>query len=676
MRGGTNGMTCIRSIVTLLAALATVAALAAPSGAYQRPGRTEVVSQGSDSLTCTGPGLYDAGWFLRVALDARARRVAFGSGHCDLVAGDTNGRPDVFVFDRTTSDIRRVSVTSSGQQVMSPPARGREGSYNASISANGRFVVFDSNAVGLVPNDTNLCRDVFIHDLRLGTTKLVSMDRDGNAPSRPLQSESPYAGGCDSYRASISADGRFVTYESWASDLVANDENQFRDVFLFDRRTRRTTLVTTGYDGSQVPATPPSEQNVGSLYYGASISASGRYIAYASHAPNLVKDDTNSQADVFVFDRKTGKTERVSVWSDGSQMTGHLRITNTCFSQSLSDNGRWVAFTAGRLVPNESSGGVYVYDRKTRRIQQATVDSVGQETDFMHSGGCFISGDGRVVGITVEIGGTKVAGQTLDQGDNHIAIHRRPTGATELVDRSSRGELGEDCDFPNTPALSFGSADRYGRYVAFVSCSQNLVARDPHPRWRDLFVRDIGPELGIGSYSGAPAQQSQAADTIEIETMSEILGRISEHDPVKDVTNLLTEQGANLYGASLAYRPQYDDLFAAIELEHMPHVLPGVVSPVFYGLRFKVVDKSYEVRATSLLGGTFGLFDCTDSPACTKIADLRGGYGTTGMRVVFSLPLDEVGLENGGELQRVSAFSALGTYAIGAGRILDTVTIK
>jgi hypothetical protein len=103
--------------------------------------------------------------------------------------------------------------------------------------------------------------------------------------------------------------------------------------------------------------------------------------------------------------------------------------------------------------------------------------------------------------------------------------------------------------------------------------------------------------------------------------------------------------------------------------------VPGL-SPIFYGLRFGIEDRSYEVRATSLLGGTFGLFDCTHSPTCTKVADLRGGYGTTGMRVVFLLPLEEIGLENGGQLKDVTAFSSLGSYLSGTTKILDQVKLK
>jgi hypothetical protein len=107
----------------------------------------------------------------------------------------------------------------------------------------------------------------------------------------------------------------------------------------------------------------------------------------------------------------------------------------------------------------------------------------------------------------------------------------------------------------------------------------------------------------------------------------------------------------------------------------MPRVVPGA-SPIFYGLRFEVDDRRYEVRATSLLGGTFGLFDCTTSVACAKVADLQGGYGTTGMRVVFSLPLKEIGLEDGGALSNVEAFSALGFYMTGPTKILDTVRVR
>lgn len=142
-----------------------------------------------------------------------------------------------------------------------------------------------------------------------------------------------------------------------------------------------------------------------------------------------------------------------------------------------------------------------------------------------------------------------------------------------------------------------------------------------------------------------------------------------------DVHAALTNQGANLYGASLAYRPM-PTCSRRFELEYMPTVLPGI-SPIFYGLRVEVEGKSYQVRATSTLGRTFGLFDCTGSrPVCSKVATLRGGYGTTGMRVVFSLPLDEIGLQEGGKLKDVEAYSALGSYLSGASKILDSVRIK
>ncbi|MGH2755516.1 MAG: hypothetical protein ACRDLB_13950 [Actinomycetota bacterium] len=210
-----------------------------------------------------------------------------------------------------------------------------------------------------------------------------------------------------------------------------------------------------------------------------------------------------------------------------------------------------------------------------------------------------------------------------------------------------------------------------------MSTSSCLVEGDDSHYPIDIFLRDLGTELGIGGLGGAAPNQDPPDDRVCVGDVCVPPGAaVSSADDADDLDDALTEQGANLYGASLAYRPHYDDLFAVIELEYMPKVIPGA-SPTFYGLRFESAGRSYEVRATSLNFGTFGLFDCTGSrPACAKVADLRGGYGTTGMRVVFSLPLREIGLEKGGKLRGITAFSGVGSYLTGASKILDAVRLE
>src|SRR5438034_1099294 len=222
------------------------------------------------------------------ALSADGRFVAFTSAAPDLVAGDTNGVSDVFVHDRQTGATERVSVDSAGTQ-------GNGESTDVALSADGRFVAFTSAAPDLVTGDTNGVADVFVHDRQTGTTERVSVDSAGT------QANGAGTG------VALSADGRFVAFTSAAPDLVAGDTNGAADVFVHDRQTGRTERVSVDSAGTQA--------NGASC--GGALSADGRFVAFASAAPDLVAGDTNGAADVFVHDRQTGTTERVSVDSAG-----------------------------------------------------------------------------------------------------------------------------------------------------------------------------------------------------------------------------------------------------------------------------------------------------------------------------------------------------------------------
>src|SRR6185295_1250039 len=153
-----------------------------------------------------------------ISLDGRF--LAFQSGASTLVAGDTNGNYDIFVRDRQSGTLERVSVSTNGSQ-------GNLNSFASpsSISADGRFVVFTSSATNLVPNTPSAHGDIFLRDRQSGTTELVSSNPAG------AQSNS------SSFFPSISGDGRFVAFQSSATDLVTGDTNGFEDVFVRDRQT-------------------------------------------------------------------------------------------------------------------------------------------------------------------------------------------------------------------------------------------------------------------------------------------------------------------------------------------------------------------------------------------------------------------------------------------------------
>src|SRR5439155_932379 len=184
----------------------------------------------------------------------------------------------------------RVSVDSSG-------AEGNDESYGSSISADGQIVAFESMASNLVAGDTNSYADVFVHDRSTGLTERVSVDSSGAE------------GNSGSYDPSISADGQIVVFQSYASNLVAGDTNGVFDIFVHDRSTGLTERVSVDSSGAE-----------GNGYSAdSSISADGQIVAFESMAKNLVAGDTNATYDVFVHDRSTGRTERVSVDSSGAE---------------------------------------------------------------------------------------------------------------------------------------------------------------------------------------------------------------------------------------------------------------------------------------------------------------------------------------------------------------------
>ncbi len=296
---------------------------------------------------------------------ADGRIVAFQSAAWNLVPGDTNGAWDVFVHDRQTGATERVSVDSVGGQ-----ANGD--SFAAGISADGRFVAFTSLASNLVPGDTNDTHDVFVHDRQTGATERATVDSSGRE------------GDGQSIGTALSADGRFVVFYSLATNLVPGDTNGLRDVFVRDRQSGTTERVSVNSSGVQGNA----DSGEGT------ISADGRFVAFDSLASNLVPFDGNASVDCFVRDRQTGTTERVSVDSSGHEADSFSD------SPAIDAHGRVVAFSshATNLVPGDTNGryDVFVHDRQTGATERVSVDSSGGQA-FGDSRVFGIDGNGRFV---------------------------------------------------------------------------------------------------------------------------------------------------------------------------------------------------------------------------------------------------------------------------------------
>jgi Tol biopolymer transport system component len=315
---------------------------------------------------------WDAGLGGDLAISGDGRYVAFVSTWW-FVAGDTNGNSDIFVHDRQTGATEMVSVDSTGNQADS-------GSGSTSISADGRFVAFGSNATNLVLDDTNSAIDVFVHDRQTGVTQRVSVDSMGGEANDL------------SVASAISADGRYVAFESRATNLVPGDTNGLPHIFVHDRQTGVTEKVSVNSAGDEANAGAASP----------TVSADGRYVAFHSSASNLVPGDTEvcydrpyNCTDIFVHDRQTGVTELVSVSSAGNPGNWHSSLP------SISANGRYVAFDsrASNLVPGDSNGydDIFVHDRQTGVTQRVSVDSLGNQGDNGGEASSGISADGRYV---------------------------------------------------------------------------------------------------------------------------------------------------------------------------------------------------------------------------------------------------------------------------------------
>jgi Tol biopolymer transport system component len=424
------------------------------------PGITERVSVDRKGTAGNNPS-QDA------AVSADGRFVAFTSLADNLVRRDRNNVSDVFVRDRQRGTTERVSVSSAGVE-----GNDDSGTFQTlnepSISTDGRFVAFDSLASNLVPGDTNgdpdlqpSGEDVFVRDRQMGTTERVSISSTG--------AQGTFTGGVD---PAISASGRFVAFATTA-DFAAADTNFTTDVYVHDRQTRTTELVSVnsqGAVGNNVSEEP-------------AISADGRFVAFTSSAVNLVAEDTDNAADVFVRDRVAGTTEALTVTPDSPPGPD-----SASGAPSISADGRFVAFWSRQpdLVAGDSNGfegDVYVADRQTGAIERVSVSSQGIQGN-LDSSQPSISADGRFLAFSSDADNLVPADGNFDVD---VFVRDRAAGITVRVSVSSDGaetgfELGS-----LTPAIS---AD--GQVIGFQSEGDNL-APGPAPAVEDVYVHDESP---------------------------------------------------------------------------------------------------------------------------------------------------------------------------------------
>ena len=304
-----------------------VASMFIVAGSPRWPGQTVRANVANDGTEADGPSTLGA------SVSADGRFVAFASAATTLAPNIPPGSVNVYVRDRQTGEISLVSVADAGGPAI--------GGALPSISADGRYIVFAGLSTGLPGGNPNASSDIYLYDRQTRQTERVSVSTNG------------VAGNQESVFGMPSADGRYVVFYGSATNLVPGDTNGSEDVFVRDRLTGRTTRVSVGANGVQ--------GNGGS--WRPAMSADGRFIAFNSEATNLVPNDTNGAIDVFVRDVWTGQTTRVSVASDGTESNDSSQVTG------MSADGRFIVMLsdASNLVADDTNGvtDVFVHDRQT-----------------------------------------------------------------------------------------------------------------------------------------------------------------------------------------------------------------------------------------------------------------------------------------------------------------------
>lgn len=340
----------------------------------------------------------------------------------------------LYLFDRRTSSLEPISVSNTGELANAH-------SDSAAASSDGEWIAFSSFANNIVPNDTDNFADVFLYNRTTRSVESISIAANG------------VQGNNDSEEPRISSDGRFVAFVSDASNLVANDRNGLGDAFLYDRVTRSIQRVNVSNSGA--------ESN--GFTFPPAISGDGRYVAFQSLASNLAVSDTNRNSDLFVYDRTTKTTERLSISFPAGSRTN--------VSPSLSEDGQYVVFDSLNSVLNPSdpstTKSIFVFDRF------ASPNTVGSSASQL------------------SLVSKSLVGQ-VNNGDNQ------------------RANISSD-----------------GRSIVFESRSSNLVANDTN-QLSDIFISPNPFENANRAISLQVGQELNSLDIGLVPNPGEILGTVFE----------------------------------------------------------------------------------------------------------------------------------------------------
>ncbi len=392
------------------------------------------------------------GGSIRPKMSEDERYIVFESNATNLVADDTDDSTDIFVFDRTERTFELVSVSSDGTE-----SNGE--AYTPYISGDGRYVVFSSNATNLVADDTNDVEDIFLRDRFLDTTEIVSLTYTGELANNT------------SMEPSVSDDGRYVLFQSFATNLVDGDTNGVWDIFIRDRDTDATERVSVSSDGTQA-----SEQSLRPRF-----SSDGRYVVFTSEATNLVPEDTDDDEDIYIRDRTNGTTKIISYVRN---VMVHGNSDNTLPDFDAGQNFVFQSLSSD-LVSGDTNNvdDIFFMNQATNQIQRVSVSTNGEEGNAL-SIRPKISADGRYVSYT-SYATNLVAGDTNSATD--IFVYDRESNITERVSISTNGEEANN-------ASNFPDISSTGQYVVYTSNATNLVASDANAGVEDIFIRDLNAD--------------------------------------------------------------------------------------------------------------------------------------------------------------------------------------
>ncbi len=338
------------------------------------------------------------------ALSQDGRWLVFSSAASDLVVGDVNGYMDVFRADLQTRQIELASMDS-----LDVKANGDSGKLSPpTVSGDGLFVAFSSTATNLSTLTQTAAADVYIRDTVLRQTRQESRNRSG------------IPGNGNSLFPSLSSDSDYLAFQSRATNLVDIDRTVTEDIFLMNRASGEIERVSTALSG--LPTDGPSRAPA--------VSKTGRYVAFESDAANLTLNDTNGVTDIFVRDRIAGSVTRVSLRTNGDQANAQS------FSPRISDDGTIVSFAsrASNLVGDDSNrvADIFVHDRQTGTTMRVNLPRFDKEANG-DSRAPSMSGDGTLLAFVSQA--TNFTPEVYN-GLTNIYVVNRISGALEMVNRN------------------------------------------------------------------------------------------------------------------------------------------------------------------------------------------------------------------------------------------------